>query len=213
MDFFDVVHTQRSVRRFKPDPIPEEMIWTMIDAAIRAPSGSNLQPWIWLVVQDQGKKEAIGHAIRDHFSEAGTTEAMRRSLGGDPSPTLRRMRLGAIWLRENIAAVPVLIIPCLVGVTSPVSDQRTLLAGSSIYGAVQNLMLAARAQGLGTVLTTFNSFMEDVLRRELNISQEAVPVCIVPVGYPDGQRFGPTTRKPVDTVTYWDNWGTRKVHT
>ena len=207
MDFFDVVHTQRSVRRFKPDPIPEEMIWTMIDAAIRAPSGSNLQPWIWLVVQDQGKKEAIGHAIRDHFSEAGTTEAMRRSLGGDPSPTLRRMRLGAIWLRENIAAVPVLIIPCLVGVTSPVSDQRTLLAGSSIYGAVQNLMLAARAQGLGTVLTTFNSFMEDVLRRELNISQEAVPVCIVPVGYPDGQRFGPTARKPKETVTYWNDWG------
>jgi nitroreductase len=72
---------------------------------------------------------------------------------------------------------------------------------------VQNLMLAARAEGLGTVLTTFNIHIEDVLRREFDLPENAKPVAVIPVGYPDGQRFGPTTRKPVESVTFWDQWG------
>ena len=207
MDFFDVVHTQRSIRRFKPDPVPQEAIWKMIDAAIRAPSGGNLQEWIWLVTQDQAKREIIARAVREEFESAGMLEEMRRNTQEMEDPTRGRMLLQAIKFIENVAAAPVLIIPCLVGITSPVSDARNLLAGSSIYGAVQNLMLAARAQGLGTVLTTFNSFIEETLRKEFHMPEEAVPVCIVPVGYPDGQRFGPTTRKPVESVTYWDDWG------
>jgi F420 biosynthesis protein FbiB-like protein len=207
MDFFEVVHTQRSIRRFKPDPVPPEAIRKMIDAAIRAPSGSNTQPWIWLVVQDQAKREAIARAVRQYFEEAGSLENMRRDAEQLEDPIRRRMMVGAADFFENVAAAPVLIIPCLVGITSPVTDGMSLLAGSSIYGAVQNLMLAARAQGLGTVLTTFNSFMEETLRSEFHLPQEAVPACIIPVGYPDGQRFGPTSRKPVETVTYWDDWG------
>ena len=207
MDFFDVIHTQRSIRRFLPDPVPEEAIWKMIDAAIRAPSGSNLQPWIWLVVRDQPKREAIARPIRERFEAGGRLEEMRRNAERMEDPTRRRMMRGAIDFFENAASAPVLIVPCLVDVASPVTDPRTLLAGSSIYGAVQNLMLAARAQGLGTVLTTFNSFMEDTLRVVLHIPDGAVPACIVPVGYPDRQRFGPTSRKPVEAVTYWDDWG------
>jgi F420 biosynthesis protein FbiB-like protein len=207
VDFFEVIHTQRSIRRFRPDPVPDEAIRKMVDAAIRAPSGSNLQPWIWLVVRDQAKREAIARPIRERFEEGGRLEEMRRDAERMEDPTRRHMMRGAIDFFENAAAAPVLIVPCLVGVASPVTDPRTLLAGSSIYGAVQNLMLAARAQGLGTVLTTFNSFMEDTLRAVLHIPEEAVPVCIVPVGYPDRQRFGPTSRKPVEDVTYWDDWG------
>ena len=71
MDFFEVVHTQRSIRRYKPDPVPPEAIRKMIDAAIRAPSGSNSQPWIWLVVRDQAKREAIAAAVRRGFGEVG----------------------------------------------------------------------------------------------------------------------------------------------
>ncbi len=207
MDFFEVVHTQRSIRRFKPDPVPPEAIRKMIDAAIRAPSGSNTQPWIWLVVQDQAKREAIARAVRQYFEEAGSLENMRRDAEQLEDPIRRRMMVGAADFFENVAAAPVLIIPCLVGITSPVTDGMSLLAGSSIYGAVQNMMLAARAQGLGTVLTTFNSFMEDTLRAEFHIPDNAIPTCVVPVGYPDGQRFGPTTRKPPEEVTFWDDWG------
>ena len=211
MDFFDVVHTQRSIRRFKPDPVPEEALWKMLDAAIRAPSGSNLQPWIWLVVRDQTKREVLAQTVRARFDSGGRLEQMRQRAQKMEDASQRRMLLRAADFFANVAQAPVLIIPCLVGVTSPTADARSLLAGSSIYGAVQNLMLAARAQGLGTVLTTFQASIEDVLRKEFHLPEGAVPVCIVPVGYPDGQRFGPTTRKPPEAVTHWDDWGALKA--
>ncbi len=210
MDFFDVIHTQRSIRSFKPDPVPDEAIWKMIDAAIRAPSGSNTQPWGWLVVRDEEKKRIFANAIRAGFEEGGRLQQMRENVAKIEDPTQRRMMERAINFFGNVDSAPVLIIPCLVNVTSPVSDMSGLFAGASIYGAVQNLMLAARAQGLGTVLTTFNIAHEDLLRREFGLPENVRPVAVVPVGYPQGQRFGPTTRKPADTVTHWDAWGTIK---
>ena len=206
MEFFEVVHTQRSIRRYKPDPVPPDAIRKMIDAAIRAPSGSNSQPWIWLVVRDQAKREAIAAAVRRGFGEGGVEE-FRRNAQQEENTSRRRMGLTAADLFENLAAAPVLIVPCLVGANWHRTNGLGLLAGSSIYGAVQNMMLAARAQGLGTVLTTLNSFTDDTLRAECHIPDEATPVAIVPVGYPDGQRFGPTTRKPPEEVTFWDDWG------
>jgi F420 biosynthesis protein FbiB-like protein len=202
MDFFDVVHTQRSIRRFKPDPVPDEMLWKMIDAAIRAPSGGNTQPWAWLIVRDQDKRKVIADAVKGDPAEV---EA-RRQEAMSFDPTRRRMRLASIAFREDVMQAPVLIIPCLVNPTSPTRDINSLFAGSSIYGAVQNMMLAARAQGLGTVLTTFNTAIEDVIRREFSLPNDAKPVATIPVGYPDNQNFGPTTRRPVEEVTYWDGW-------
>ena len=203
MEFFDVVFTQRSIRQFKPDPIPDEALWKILDAAIRAPSGSNTQPWSFLVVREPNKREVIAQAVRERMGDptAGRAEAEQFD------PVRRRMRLASIAFRENVSSAPVLIIPCLVSPTSPTSDVNSLFAGSSIYAAVQNLMLAARALGLGTVLTTFNVRIEDVLRQEFNIPAEAKPVAVIPIGYPDNQNFGPTTRKPVESVTFWDEWG------
>ena len=208
MEFFDVVHTQRSIRQFKPDPVPDEAIWQILDAAIRAPSGSNTQPWAFVVVRDAAKRERIAQAVRERMGDptAGRAEAEQMD------PVRRRMRLSSIAFRENVSAAPVLIIPCLVAPTSPTTDANSLYAGSSIYAAVQNLMLAARALGLGTVLTTFNIRIEDVIRAEFALPDEAMPVAVIPVGYPDGQRFGPTTRKPVESVTYWDGWGATQQH-
>jgi F420 biosynthesis protein FbiB-like protein len=207
MDFFEVVHTQRSIRQFKSDAVPDEAIWKMIDAAIRAPSGSNTQPWSFLVVSDPDKKEVLARAVRESF---GDTEQARRE-AQQMDPARRRMRLASIAFRENVSSAPVLIIPCLVKPTSPTSDVNSLYAGSSIYGAVQNMMLAARAQGLGTVLTTFNISLEDLIRKEFGLPDEAKPVAVIPVGYPDGQRFGPTTRNPVESVTFWDGWGNTRT--
>jgi F420 biosynthesis protein FbiB-like protein len=202
MDFFEVVHTQRSIRQFKPDAVPDEAIWKMLDAAIRAPSGSNTQPWAFLVVRDRAKREAIAQAVRERMGDPAVGRAEAEHL----DPARRRMRLASIAFRENVTSAPVLIIPCLVAPTSPTTDANNLFAGSSIYSAVQNLMLAARALGLGTVLTTFNMRIEDVIRREFGLPDDAKPVAVIPVGYPDGQRFGPTTRKPVESVTFWDAW-------
>ncbi len=207
MDFFEVVHTQRSIRRFKPDAVPDEVLWTMLDAAIRAPSGSNTQPWGWLVVRDAAKRKLLGKAVRDHFSAEGRLDDLKAEVERRETPSRKLSLQRAIHLFENLHQAPVIIIPCLVSVTSPVTDRHTLLAGSSIYGAVQNLMLAARAQGIGTVLTTFNSFIEDTIRKEFHLPDTSVPTCVIPVGYPDTERFGPTTRKPAETVTFWDDWG------
>lgn len=207
MDFFEVVHTQRSIRRFKADPVPEEALRQMIDAAIRAPSGSNEQPWAWLVVRDEGKRRAIADAVRAWLGASAIGQIRERAASAATAGE-RRMLEGAADFFEDVAAAPVLIVPCLYRVTSPTPDAHSLLAGSSIYGAVQNLMLAGRALGLGTVLTTFQAGIEDVLRRELGLPGDALPVAVVPVGWPaEGQRFGPTTRRPVDEVTFWDSWG------
>ena len=203
MEFFDVVHTQRSIRRFKPDPVPDEALWKMIDAAIRAPSGGNTQPWAWLIVRDPAKRKAIADAVKSSDPEA-VEERRREAMGFDA--TRRRMRLASIAFREDVMQAPVLIIPCLVNPTSPTRDINSLFAGSSIYGAVQNMMLAARAQGLGTVLTTFNTAIEDLIRKEFGLPDGAKPVATIPVGYPDNQNFGPTTRRPVEEVTFWDGW-------
>jgi F420 biosynthesis protein FbiB-like protein len=207
VDFFEVVHTQRSIRKFKPDPVPDEAIWKMIDAAIRAPSGGNTQPWAWLIIRDEAKKKALADAVRGNLGDLAAALAEAEKL---PTESQRRMRRASVTFRSDVASAPVIIVPCLVHPTSPSSDINSLWAGSSIYGAVQNMMLAARALGLGTVLTTFNIVLEDLIRREYGLPDDARPVAVIPVGYPDGQNFGPTTRKPVDEVTYWDGWGNKK---
>jgi F420 biosynthesis protein FbiB-like protein len=206
MEFFEVVHSQRSIRRFMPDPVPEEAIWKMLDAAIRAPSGSNTQPWGFLVVRDPAKRQVIAQAARERMADHMVDRAEAAAM----EPVQRRLHLSAIAFMENVTSAPVLIVACLVAPTSPTSDINSLFAGASIYAAVQNLMLAARAQDLGTVLTTFNMWIEDVLRAEFGLPDDAKPVAIIPVGYPDGQRFGPTTRKPVESVTFWESWGSTR---
>jgi nitroreductase len=207
MDFFEVVHTQRSIRKFKPDPVPDEAIWKMIDAAIRAPSGGNTQPWAWLILRDEAKKKVLADAVRGNLGDLDAALADAEKL---PTESQRRMRRASVTFRSDVASAPVIIVPCLVHPTSPSSDNTSIWAGSSIYGAVQNMMLAARAQGLGTVLTTFNIVLEDLIRKEYGLADDARPVAVIPVGYPDGQNFGPTTRKLVEDVTFWDGWGNQK---
>jgi len=210
MDFFEVIQTQRSIRSFKPDPVPDEVIWKMIDAAVRAPSSANAQPWGWLIVRDEQKKKVFADAVRARFEEGGRLQRMKEDAARIEDPRQRRMAERGAEFFENVAAAPVLIIPCLVNLTPAVSDMNGLFAGASIYGAVQNLMLAARAQGLGTVLTTMSRFHEALIKGEFGLPDDVQPVAVVPVGYPRGQRFGPTTRKPAETVTHWDAWGANK---
>jgi nitroreductase len=202
VEFFDVVHTQRAIRKFKPDPVADDAIWQIIDAAIRAPSGGNTQPWAFLVVRDAAKKAKLAEALRRDPSEVTAMRAEAEAF----DPTRKRMRMGSIAWREDVSAAPVIIIPCLVSPTSPSRDMTSIWSGSSIYQAVQNLMLAARALGLGTLMTTANAHIESLIRAEFGIPDDAMPVAFIPVGYPDGQTFGPTTRKPVESVTYWDAW-------
>ena len=126
-----------------------------------------------------------------HFESMGRFEQIARSAESLDDPSRRLTLRRAVEFFKDAGAAPVIIIPCLVNVSSPTDDPQQLLAGSSIYGAVQNMMLAARAKGIGTVLTTFQPMIDGTLRERLGIPPEAVPTCIVPMGYPDEQRFGP----------------------
>jgi len=114
----------------------------------------------------------------------------------------RLMLTGALEIARDLARAPVLIVPRVYGG----SRADNLLAGLSIYPAVQNLLLAARGLGLGTVLTTFQARIEPTVRELLRLPDDARPIALIPLGFPDA-KFGPTRRKPVEEVVYWDSWG------
>ena len=203
-DLWEAIYTQRAIRRWKDEPVPEDLIWKVIEAGTKAPSGSNLQPWRFVVIQDQGTRDAISAQLRKGLENPGLKQMIENAQkSGNKGERL--MMTGARGLFENLAQAPVFIVPCLYQVSSPSQDPSTLLAGSSIYQAVQNMMLAARALGLGTVMTTFHGAVDSVLRERCQIPAEATPVAIIPMGFPDAN-FGPTTRKPVDEVANWEQW-------
>ncbi|MDZ7726937.1 MAG: nitroreductase family protein [Dehalococcoidia bacterium] len=204
-DFWEVLSTQRAIRHFKPDPVPRELLQRVIEGATRAPSGSNRQPWAFVVVDDEPTCTAIADALRQHLQQ---NEQMRGYFerGSQSEDRSERLMLsGALRLAENIARAPALVVPCLYPAGS-----LELQAGSSIYPAVQNMLLSARSLGLGTVLTTFSQRIEPTLRQILELPDDAAPVALVPIGYPDAN-FGPVNRRPVEEVLHWGAWDQEKA--
>jgi nitroreductase len=197
---FEAMFTQRAIRRFRQEPVPEELILKVVEAATKAPNGNNRQPWGWIVVQDEEKKKAIAEVMRQRVGPETRLGSYFRRPPEDASK--KRMLDGALNMAENLERVPALVIPCLYPADQPLSFQT----GSTIYLAVQNFMLAARAVGLGTVFTAFQAAMEPELRALLNIPEDAFPVALIPLGFPEG-KFGPTRRRPPEEVTHWDGWG------
>ena len=206
-DIWETLYTQRAIRAWKTDPVPEELIWKVIEAGTKAPSGTNTQPWGFVVIQDDAIRQAISDQLHEGLKGNEGLQQMLEQGSQSAAKTTRLMLKGAQRLFTNLASAPVFIIPCLYQVSSPAPEG--LLSGSSIYGAVQNMLLAARALGLGTVMTTFQMAAEQILREQCNLPDDATPVALIPMGYPDA-KFGPTTRKPVETVTHWEQWGTNK---
>ena len=205
-DLFDAIYTQRAIRKFRPDPVPRDLLWRVVEAATKAPSGTNRQPWRFLVIQDQARRAEIARLVRENAEQ---NPGVRNYFAEGSQSEQRGERLmftGALSLLENLSQAPVYVIPCFYAEGGgPPRDSFRL--GSSIYGAVQNLQLAARGLGLGTVITSFEAAIEPQLRELLKLPENALPVALIPLGFPDAN-FGPTRRKPVEEVTYWDEWGT-----
>ena len=151
-DIWEAIYTQRAIRRWKDEPVPDDLIWKVIEAGTKAPSGSNLQPWRFVVIKDQETRDAISAQLRKGLENPGLQSMIDNAIKSGTKGQ-RLMMTGARGLFENLAQAPVFIVPCIYQVSSPTTDPSTLLAGSSIYQAVQNIMLAARALGLGTVMT------------------------------------------------------------
>jgi len=141
---FDAIHAQRAIRYFTTDPIPDEAVERILEAAIRAPSGGNAQGWAFVVVRDTELKRQLAEWYKDFWDNVYSKRPERRD-----SPVSR----SAEHLVLHFAEAPVVVIPCIKGGKGTSRDRLT--AGASIYPAVQNLMLAALALGVGSVITTF----------------------------------------------------------
>lgn len=204
-DLWEAMFTQRAIRYWQDKPVPRDLLEKVISAASKAPSGSNTQPWVFVVVDEDEKRRQIGQALRSIYENAEPLQQIIAAGEKSDNKTERLMLKGARAFFSQLEKAPAMVIPCLYGLSSPTDDPQSLLAGSSIYGAVQNLQLAARALGLGTVMTTAHGMLDAQLRDTLKLPADATPVALIPIGYPDAN-FGPTTRKGLDEILRWNVW-------
>ena len=203
----DLLATTRAVRkRLDLDrPVPREVINECLELAVQAPTGSNRQTWRWLVIDDAGKRAALGEIYRACANEYlfAAHEAARE--GGD-AQTIRVFE-SALWLAENMARVPALMIPCVDG---RLADGSAAMAAAgyfaSIYPAVWSFQLALRARGLGSTLTTLHLLREAEVAELLGIPEDVMQVAMLPVGYTRGTDFKRAARPPVSEVTHWNRW-------
>lgn len=203
-DLWEAMYTQRAIRYFRPDPVPKGVLTKLIEAATRAPSGSNLQPWGFVIVTDDAMRARIAGRVRERFMTNEQMKAYVEAGLTSADASRRRMMTGVSNIISQLDSAPVFIFPCLHSATSPAPDG--LIAGSSIYPAVQNLLLAVRGLGLGSLMTTFQTAMRSELAEWLHLPEGATPVALLPIGYP-AVKFGPVKRKPVEDVIHWETWG------
>ena len=203
MDFFDVVTTQRAMRRLKADPIPEPVLRQIMEAAICAPSGGNRQGWRFLVVRDGARRARLGELYREGFGELVKLPYYAGAMKEPAGSPVRKMVDSAAHLAEHMGEAPVIVVPCI---TLDPGVKPTIITGSSIYPAVQNIMLAARALGIGSCLTTVHRYREPQVKELLGVPADVETVALIPLGYPLG-KFGRPPRRPASDVTFADGWG------
>jgi nitroreductase len=216
---FEAMYSARSIRRLSADAVPEETITRVLEAATQAPSGGNAQDWVFVVVRDPELREKVGAVYRKGSDIAAKVYAARGRPAHLSEAQYQRMMQGGGWLWDHLAEAPVILVVCLRPRAQPARDRlppevsyevemayADRIRGASIYPAVQNILLACRALGLGTVLTTNHLRREDELKALLGIPAEVATFALMPIGCPL-QNFGPLTRKPVREVAYADRWG------
>ncbi len=206
---FDIMFSTRSMRRLKPDPVPDEVLYRILDAGIRAPSGGNTQHWRFVVVKDPQVKQQVQQVYQKGWSEVQAMYRTRTAPEHMAEGKFRRLLDAAAHLAEHLAEAPVLLFACLKERPMPpqLAAKLARLSGSSIYPAVQNILLACRALGLGATLTTVCSLHDDELKPILRLPADLSTYALIPIGYPLG-KFGPVQRLAVEEVTCVDRWGT-----
>jgi len=211
MPLEQVMRSQRAIRRFKADPVDDALVLRLLELALQAPSGGNRQNAEFVVVRDRDVKRKLARLNRIAWSTYGSV--WKFFARGDEK-TLRAMK-AVDWQAEHYEEIPVIVVACLRWSTyGPiVSGFRPpfppFLAGiyyGSVFPAVQNLLLAARAAGLGASLTVMPLWSVALARQALGLPLWVSPVAVVPMGWPIG-RYGPTTRLPVGDVVHLDRYG------
>jgi nitroreductase len=203
MPLEEAMRTQRAIRRLKPDPVADELILQLIDLAIRAPTGSNAQNWEFVVVKDPLVKASLARLNRQAWSLSAIIRRKRK-----PDPKKEKLHAAVQWQTDHFEEIPVFVVACLKGRYLPFIHLLTTSYYGSIYPAVQNLLLAARAVELGAALTTIPLWNTFAVRKLLGLPGSIIPCALIPLGWPRG-RYGPTTRKPVHEVVSFDRYGNR----
>jgi len=196
--------TTRAIRRYTDDPIPDADLATILWHATRAPSGSNRQPFRFLVLRDGptavDAKGVLGRAFREMWQVKVTSDGYDEGSGADDSSPKARMARTMQHFVDHFEATPVVVLPCLVRYRDPHPTE-----GASVYPACQNLLLAARALGYGGVMTTWHQVVEPELRGLLGIPDTVAIAATIPLGKPVGHH-GPVRRRPLGELVYDDRW-------
>jgi nitroreductase len=197
---FATIYTTRALRRFKPDPVPDEVLFQLFDAAIRASSGQNAQDWRFLVIRDPAVKAKLQEWAMEGWSRYGDRWGGEEAIAA--LPRSQRLSLQSVGhLANNLASVPVIV--AVFGLRGKHSTP-----GGSTFPAVQNLQLAARALGLGSSIFNLPMSHPEELYAMLDIPENNQLYCMLPMGYPT-DRQGPVRRKPVREVVYLERYGQR----
>ncbi len=189
------------MRRVKPDPIPQDIVKSMLDAAIRSPSGGNSQNWRWLTVTDRPMMEHLGRLYAEAWKELNETfyKGVKEAAFERGDETTQRVLSSSQWLADNFGKSPLVVL----------AYQRNDPSGASIYPGVWSLMLAARGHGVGTTLTTLlGMFKQKEVGELLGVPLDKgwQNAAAIPCGYPLG-RWGLAERSPVHEVVFEERWG------
>ena len=206
MSLEEAMRTQRAIRRLKPDPVDDALVLRCIELALKAPTGSNAQNWEFVVVKDPAVKAKLARLNRIAWlAYGGIGRFMARRAGDDKG---LRIIDAVQWQADHFEEIPVIVVACLNAWVPPWPAIASSSLYGSIYPSVQNLLLAARAAGLGAALITLPLWSKTLARWALGLPWNVTPVAVVPMGWPTG-RYGPTTRRPVEKVVSLDRHGNR----
>lgn len=201
-DLLEALHTTPSRRYLSPTPIDDDVIRALLDAAIRGPSGGNSQRWAWIVVRNETTKAKIADLYRDSWTKTYASRRAQILAADDENGMSARTFRAADHLATHLEEAPVWIFPVLLGAAKSTNPRL----GSSIYGAVQHLILAARAYGIGATLTTLHTAHEPEVRRLLNLPDTALTMALIPLGYPAKGRWSEPKRRPLDEVIFQEQF-------
>lgn len=211
IDLYEAMSTLRAVRRLKPDPVPEDVLRRVLQAAAWAPTGGNVQPFRIVVVRDRDRLERLGALYAAGWAaySAGHMDQLA------DAPENVRARNGKMLeagdhLAAHFSELPALLVFCFnpknMAITDARLDRISVVGGASVYTAVQNALLACRAEGLGCVLTTLLCAEEPTVRALLEIPEPWGTAAAVPIGYPVRGGHGPISRRPVEKLAFLDRW-------
>ncbi len=211
VDLYEAMSTLRAVRRLKPDLIPADVLNRVLQAAAWAPTGGNVQPFRIIAVTEAHTKQALGtlyHAEWHEYSK-GHIKAMPKMRDAAREQMAKMLKAGD-YLASHMAETPVILVFCfnpkLMAITDSGLGRPSIVGGGSVYTAVQNVMLACRAEGLGCVLTTLLCQQEAAVKTLLNIPEDWYTCAHVPIGYPVLKGHGPISRRPLDKLVFADQW-------